>query len=228
MDIVNNVREIVKPQYNTLECWVHSWPHIERVSANAETLARMENLTPDYCSLSVVSALCHDLGRIEEEKRKKRGDTPIHHALLSIEPTTQVLQQVGIKGLPFDEIVEAVAVHSYRVYEGKNNVVKILQDADKMNGFGPYGILGGIKYFGGFDYVDSKEIVKNKDNRGLLIALCDLSLRQLKGDVLEKVKKGVDFTIEWFDMLHTKSARLLVKEEYEYMVDTRRMLEHLI
>ncbi len=212
------VRNIVKPQYDTLECWVHSWPHIERVSANAGTLARLECVNPEPC---LISAYCHDLGRIEEEKRKQRKENPLPHALLSIEPTVLALQQAGVTGVEFDEIVEAVAVHSYRVYEGQNNIAKILQDADKMNGFGPYGIIGAFKYFGGMDYVDPKEIQAQRNNRKALEVLCDKSSAQAEKPVMEKVIKGLTFVLGWYDMLHTKSARELIREEYEYTKQAR-------
>lgn len=222
MNQIEKVKELVKPQYDTLECWVHSWPHIERVSDNADTIAKMENLDPTYC---IISAYCHDLGRVEEEERKKRGDSSLHHALLSIEPTTKVLQEVGISGVDFNEVVEAVAVHSYRVYEGKNNVARVLQDADKMNGFGPYGIIGAVKYFGERDYVSPEEIQANRDNRKVMKELCYKSLEQAEGLVLEKTIKGLGFVLEWYDMLHTKSAKELIREEYEY---TKQVLENLV
>lgn len=222
MSITERVRDLVKPQYDTLECWVHSWSHIERVSANAETIAKMENLNPTYC---VISAYCHDLGRVEEEERKRRGDSPLHHAFLSIEPTVKVLQEVGISGVDFNEVVEAVAVHSYRVYEGKNNAARVLQDADKMNGFGPYGILGAVKYFGGRDYVNPAEILANRNNREKIAESCDRSLEQAEWSVLEKTIKGLTFVIEWYDILHTKSAKSLIKEEYEY---TKQVLKNLV
>jgi HD superfamily phosphodiesterase len=215
MEVTERVRELVKPQYDTLECWVHSWPHIERVSSNADTIANMEGLDPTYC---VISAYCHDLGRIEEEERRRRGDLPLPHGLLSIEPTVDVLKRVGISGVNFNEVIEAVAVHSYRIYEGKNNVAKVLQDADKMNGFGPYGIIGAVKYFGGKDYISPEEIQANRNNREKLIELCNKSLGQAELPVLEKTAKGLGFVLEWYDMLHTKSAKKLIKEEYEYTV----------
>jgi HD superfamily phosphodiesterase len=215
------VRGIVKPQYDTLECWVHSWPHIEIVSSNAEKLAKLEKVNTESC---LISAYCHDLGRIEEERRRQRGDKPLPHALLSIEPTILALQQAGVTGVDFNEIVEAVAVHSYRVYEGQNNIAKVLQDADKMNGFGPYGIIGAFKYFGGVDYVSPEEIQAQRGNRIVLEVLCDKSSAQAEKPVLEKVIRGLGFVLEWYDMLHTKSAKALIKDEYEYTKQVREKL----
>jgi len=217
MDIVEKVKELVKPQYDTLECWVHAWPHIQDVVENAKKLAELENADVDEC---VIAALCHDLGRIEEEARKKRGDSPLPHALLSIEPTMKVLQQVGISGVKFNEIIEAVAVHSYRIYEGDNNIAKVLQDADKIgSGFGPYRILTIIKYYGGKDYVNVEEIVNNKNNPEKLQELCDISLKQLEGPALEQIKRGINFVLEWFDMFNTNSAKSIMTGKDKYLTE---------
>ncbi len=223
MDILEQVKELVKPQYEKLECWVHGWQHIEDVAENAKKLAKLENADISSC---VIAAYCHDLGRIDEEERKRRGEKSLPHALLSIEPTIKILQKVGISGVNFNEIVEAVVVHSYKDYTGNNMIAKILQDADKIgSGFGPYRILSVIKYSGGVDYVDPKEIVNNKKNLEKIKELCEISLNQLNGSVLEKIKKGMDFIIEWFDMFNTKSAKTLIKkEEYGYFMEIRNSL----
>jgi len=223
MEITEKVRELVKPQYDTLECWVHRWQHIEDVAKNAKRLAELENANIISC---IIAAYCHDLGRIEEETRKKRGEIPLPHALLSIEPTMKILQKVGISGVDFDEIVEAVAVHSYRVYEGNNMIAKILQDADKISsGFGPYRVLSAIKYTGGKDCVNPKEIETNKNNFDVLKRLVDVSLEKLDNSSSKKIKKGMDFVIEWFDMFHTKSAEAMIKkEEKEYFIGIRNIL----
>jgi hypothetical protein len=218
MDSTSAVEKIlvfVKPQYEALECWIHRWPHIHDVMENAKKLAELENADIDAC---VIAALCHDLGRIEEETRKLKGQSPLPHALLSIEPTIKILQQVGISGVKFNEIIEAVAVHSYKDYAGNNTVAKILRDADKMgSGFGPYRLLNIIRYFGGRDYVNPEEIINNKDNPEKLQELCEASLSQMESLVLKKVKEGIDFILEWFGMFHTKSAQNILAGEDKYL-----------
>lgn len=228
MEILEQVKDIVKPQYDTLDCWVHSWPHVEKVTANTDLVASAEGHTgQDYVNC-MVSAYCHDLGRIEEEARKQRGDGALPHALFSIEPTVDILREVGISGVDFAKIVEAVAVHSYRVYDGPNEVAKILQDGDKMNGFGPFGIIGAVKYFGGKDYVSPKNVVENRDNREVLHELCLESFRGINElPVKTKTLKGLGFVIEWYDMLHTDSAKKLIKEEYKYTKEMKKYLEML-
>ena len=222
MDIIENVRKLVKPQYDKLECWVHSWMHIEDVAKNSRKLAKLEDINPVLC---ITSAYCHDLGRIEEEERKQRGETPLPHALLSIEPTIRVLQEVGISGVDFDEIIEAVAVHSYKVYEGKNNLTRILRDADKMAGLGPRTFLDMINYFGVKDYVDPNEIIKNHKDKKKIRELSDYSLNQIeRGPVLEGVMRGLDIKLEWQNMFHTKHAYLLTQEGCKYLKNMKSFL----
>jgi HD superfamily phosphodiesterase len=223
MDITDRVRELVKPKYDALKDWPHRWPHIQDVVEKSETLTKMENISPVTSCL--IAGYCHDLGRVEEEARKQRGDSSLHHALLSIEPTVGVLQKVGISEVDFDEIVEAVAVHSYRIYEGKNNVARILQDADKMSGLSSWGIVSLTKYFAGKDYIDGEEILKNWKDKKKIRELSDLVLPQIERGIVEGVMKGLKIVTEWYDMFHTKSAKSLMTEDYEYLM---RCKEYLI
>ncbi|MBU0894300.1 MAG: HD domain-containing protein [Nanoarchaeota archaeon] len=218
---LEQVKELVKPDYDTLDCWVHSWSHIEGVFNNTQKLANLESVNPLTCG---IAAYCHDLGRIEEEKRKQKGEPFFPHALFSIEPTIEVLRKVGISGVDFAEIVEAVVVHSYWTYEGKNNTARILQDADKIIAFGPYGVLGAIKYFGGKDYINPSDILDNRNNSEKIQEFCNYSLSQLKGENLEKIINGFDFVIEWWDKIHTESARRIAKDDFEYYKKIRENL----
>ncbi len=223
MNIINKIRELVKPQYERLECWTHKWPHIEDVVEKSEILTKMENISPvEPC---LIAGYCHDLGRIEEGTRKQKGEYPLPHALLSIEPTIQVLQKVGISGIDFDEIVEAVAVHSYKVYDGKNNVARILQDADKMSGMSTWGIVAMCKYFAGKDYMNGEEILRNWRDKKKIRELSDYVLTKIEGGkIFEGMMKGLKILTEWYDMFHTQSAKDLMAEDYEYLIKCREYL----
>jgi hypothetical protein len=222
MELIEKVRNLVKPQYDELECWVHRWPHVEDVAKNSWQIAECERTNVRSC---VIASYCHDLGRIQEEKRKQNGENPLPHALLSIEPTVKVLQSVGISGVDFNEIIEAVTIHSYKVYEGNNIVAKVLQDADKISsGFGPYRLLGIIKYFTGKDYVSSNEIIINKKNPEKLYPLCEISLKSLEKEDRQKVIKGISFNLEWQDMMHTDTAKEMIKGEQDYLRSVRNYL----
>jgi len=222
MEILEKVRELVKPQYDKLGCWIHSWMHIEDVVKFSRELAELEGIDPFPC---IVAAYCHDLGRIEEELRELRGDLYLPHALLSIEPTIDVLKEVGIFGVNFAKIVEAVAVHSYRVYEGNNEVARILQDADKLVGLGPRGFLDLIKHFGKEDLIDPQEIIKHARDKEKLRGFDKIAMEKIKqGLLLENVIKGLNIKIEYANMFHADSAKQLGKEGVEYLKNIRDQL----
>ncbi len=219
---VNKVKKLVKPIYDQVECWVHSWPHAERVSNYAKQLAKLENINQNIC---LVAAYCHDLGRLDKEKRKQEENQEFPHALLSIEPTVKILQQVGISGPDFAKIIEAIAIHSCKIYSGKNEVAKILQDADKMNGFDGYGILGCVRYFGGVDYIDPKEIIANRKDNEKMKQMCTETLKNLEGEELVKTLNGLDYLIEWWDMFHfEKSSHSMMKKHFKFLKKSRDLL----
>ncbi|MAH03322.1 hypothetical protein CMI39_00880 [Candidatus Pacearchaeota archaeon] len=222
--ILNSIREFVKPKYEKLKCWVHKWHHVERVAYYSGILAELENADKESC---IIAAYCHDLGRIEEEKLKTEKGSSSPHPLLSIEPTIKILQENGISGVKFSEIIEAIIVHSYKIYDGNNKVAQILQDADKMAGLGFHGILDAVKYFGGKDYIDSKKIRDNQKDSRKLKEFCGEIFRKIEKDVLEKTLRGLKFKSEWFDMLHTESAKKIIRKDYEDFEWARNKLINL-
>jgi len=223
-DLINHVQTLVEPIYESLDCWVHKWSHIEKVSYYINILAKKEQIDPTPC---IIAAYCHDLGRLEEEKLKKEN-LHLPHALLSIEPTCKILNEIGISGTMFGEIIEAITVHSYRVYEGSNKVAKVLQDADKMAGFGFLGIFEGVKYFSEEDYIDPKEVIINKNNREKLKELIIELSKKIEKSALEKALKGLKWKSEWYEMFHTKSSKEIIKKEYEDFEWARNFLSGFV
>jgi len=145
--------------------------------------------------------------------------------LLSIEPTINVLKEINISGVNFAKIIEAIVIHSYRIYEGKNEVAQILQDSDKLAGLGFRGFLDIIKYFGGKDFVDSKEIIENNGDESKFRELDNYSLEQIEeGPVLDGVIKGLDMKIGYENLFHTKSALLLARERLDYFKKIKKIL----
>jgi hypothetical protein len=222
-EILHKVKDLVKPLYGQLDCWVHRWPHIQDVAERSEALVYFEDLSSSLQPY-LIASYCHDLGRVEEEKRKRRREEPIPHALLSIEPTVGILQGIGIRGIDFNSIVEAVTVHSYRVYKGENNIARILQDADKMSGLSSWGIVALTKYFAGKDYINGEDILNNWRDKKKIRELSDFVLSQIEKDIVEKVMTGLKIVTEWYDMFHTESARKIVQEDYEYLIMCRKHL----
>ena len=140
-EILEKVRAQVKPQYSKVKCWPHGWLHIRKVVESAKKIAEMERVDPVLCQ---IAAYCHDLGRIEEEKRglvNPIAGSPSAHATLSARPTKKVLDNIGIVGQDAEDIIEAVRIHNIRKYRGNNKIALILQDADRTSGFGKLGVL---------------------------------------------------------------------------------------
>lgn len=224
MNKIDRVKELVFPEYDKLDCWIHKWQHIEEVVENSDKITKLERLE-DYAESCIIASYCHDLGRIEEERRKKDGKKSFPHALLSIEPTVKILQKTGISEIAFDEIVEAVAVHSYKDYFGKNIVAQILRDADKLAGVYS-GTVCAVRDFVGKDYIDSREIIRNWKNKDKIREFSKYTLEHLETDdeTLKKIIKQLDWIIEYKDMFHTKSALFYAKEGIEYMKEYKNFL----
>jgi len=221
------IEQLVRPEYDRLRHWAHAWPHVERVAENARKLAGIVRADPVPCQ---IAAYCHDLGRIVEEslnhgRNIELGD--LDHALYSIEKTVDVLRAVGISGYEFDSIVGAVAVHSDKLYYGKNLIAKVLRDADKKESLGPWGILRMSNDFY-HDIVDAEKILKNKNNQKKMKNFAEETLKSIKGSRKKTSEfiRIIDFSLEWIEerMMDTSQGYSFVQQEYEY---TRKAKEFL-
>jgi len=225
--LLENIKDAVKPVYDSIEEWPHSWPHIFLVVNYSITLSSGEHIDPTF---PVIAAFCHDLGRVEEEKLKKEKGKSPPHALLSIEPTCRILEKEGISGIPYGEIVEAVAVHSYKDYTGGNNLVKILQDADRLSALGPRGFLGSISHFAGVNYVDVQRIKSAEGNPEALKGLCTKTIdnisriKDYKTINVKGIFKGLNFVLEWYDMLHFALSKQIIHDDFIYLKEMTKKL----
>ncbi|MCX6809366.1 MAG: HD domain-containing protein, partial [Candidatus Berkelbacteria bacterium] len=139
--ILKQVEGEVKPIYAEIKAWTHGFKHVSGVVKAAKDLAEMEGADPVLCQ---IAAYCHDLGRLEEEEKNlvnPKPGTPSAHAVFSVKPTNKILDKVGIKGKDREKILEAVKLHNIRKYEGDNEILLVIQDADRADGFGKLAIL---------------------------------------------------------------------------------------
>jgi len=225
--ILEKAEKLVKPEYEKLKCWAHAWPHISRVNDNAKKLARIVEEDPIICG---IAAYCHDLGRvIEQETRGKQTELgKIDHYLDSIEPTVEVLKKLRIKGHDFNSIVEAVSVHSNKLYYGHNKIAKVLRDSDKKDSFGPWGTLRCIKHHFNSDFVKTEEIMENINNPEKIKELADKTVEAIKNiDVIREKYLGVlKFVLEWVDdkMLDLKESYSFLESDYLYTKQSRDFL----
>lgn len=211
-ETIAKVEKLVKPTYAQLNIWAHGWLHIKNVVKAARELAQMEGANAFLCQ---VAAYCHDLGRLEEEKKGLVDSRPgilSPHGGFGVMPTREVLRKVGITGEDARTVVEAVGIHNIRKYEGKNEIALILQDADRSDGFGKLAILRFAVFNCAIkmsepksqDEIDSefervkKVLRKNKDYRSRMIA------------TLKNVFEWVD------DLANTSSLKKYVGHGYDF------------
>jgi len=221
------VESLVRPQYARIKCWSHGWPHILGVRKTSVQLSMAENQDSLPCE---IAALCHDLGRVVEEQEGAVSNALgfQNHAILSIEPTVKVLKRARIEGYLFNAIIEAVATHSYRDYQGRNMVARILRDSDKGDALGPFGVLRTARYQFGRDLADTNAIIENLDNPRVIASLAEETLNLIRQDpkLAEQYTKVLDFILEWEEkrMFDTKSAYQLFKNDIDYTRKARKLI----
>jgi HD superfamily phosphodiesterase len=217
---LEKVRDLVKPIYDRLKVWAHGWVHIQDVVAAAKEIAEGEHADSVACQ---IAAYCHDLGRLEEEKRglvKPRVGEPSSHAFLSVKPTRKILEELEITGGEAAEIIEAVQLHNIRKYTGNNEVLRILQDADRSDGFRPLSILRAAAFnlqMGNPEPKNAEEIKEQVDQIFARLKK-EENLRQQMIDTL-------DFMLEWYTkLLNTETAKRINKKGYEEVKKYRNEL----
>lgn len=218
---LERVRGIVKPQYMAKVNWPHGWPHVWGVEKASRDLSILENQDPVICG---IVAYCHDLGRVVEEEARQvdRNLGGKKHAELGMVPTQEVLREVGISGLEYDLIVEAVKVHADFRYCGDNSVAKIIRDADKKDGLGPWGVLRTSNFVLQYDF----QPPEREDVLGISRKALDLLERINKSvEDREKYLGCLEFNLEWYeDLLDTSSAEILLRPDYEYIKNVQRYM----
>ncbi len=217
---VQDVENLVRPVYDKIQVWAHGWIHIEKVANSASDLAKLEGVDPVLCK---IAALCHDLGRLEEEQKglvNPIPGTPNPHAGLGVKPTEEILKRVGITGGEASQIVEAVKIHSTRKYEGDNKIALILQDADRTDGFGKIGILRAATF--------NCEIKTHKpESEEDLDSEIEKVKEILKNDEVlrQRMITTLNYVFGWVDVLaNTRSLKKYIAQDYEY---NKKFLEEI-
>lgn len=211
-EVLKKVEELTEPIYRKIEVWTHGWVHAKNVAKAAYDLAKLEGADPVLCA---IAGYCHDLGRLEEERKKlvnPKPGSPSPHAGFSVAPTKKILDEVNINGLDADKIIEAVKVHANKKYIGDNEIANILQDADRSDGFGKIAILR----FAAFNC--EIPIAEPKDGQEIeekyLVVLDELKNNK---SLREKMIHTLEYVEDWYDvLLNTRSAREYIKPQYSF------------
>lgn len=220
---LKNVEKLVKPIYLKIKIWTHGWQHVLNVVEAARKIAEMEGVDPLSCQ---IAAYCHDLGRLEEEERglaKYKAGSPSSHAVLSVKPTKEILDTLALDQKTKDQIIEAVQLHNIRKYEGDNKILLILQDADRADGFNKFSILRFAHFNLEMEFEQPKNDFEIEEKYKWVVGAI------AKDQILkEKMIHTLEYVMPWYDeLMNTKSAKVLLKDGYEFIKSYRDELKSI-
>jgi len=188
-----------------VEIKVHDWKHGVRVRNWALKIANGEGYGQRL--LVEIAALLHDIGRLYEKKRK------VPHAKLSGEVVQEYLSSKDwLSKEEQDEVVYAVGNHSIG---GKTKLVHIIQDADRLDGFGAIGIA---KSFQAKWYIPDY----NPKHPFTPFTLTKPQVDEFFSTHQEQelVPYGLDhlgYLISWYEQMNTTTGKTLATPLIEYM-----------
>ncbi|MBU1179327.1 HD domain-containing protein [Patescibacteria group bacterium] len=191
----------------------HDFKHVDRVKNWALQIASKENF--EDLEVVVISALMHDIGLTQAEKRSLHGD-------VGAEMTVKFLTENNL--LTQDKIVEicnAIKFHN-KNREGEGKLLKILRDADMMDLFGAVGIMRAFTSKSSKPEYDVADI-KGKTWR---MKAVDFDKRFDNGvGIGNFIIDQINFQISCYDNLSTESARQFAKPLVEFMISYIKQLD---
>jgi HD superfamily phosphodiesterase len=185
-----------------LETWVrdlletnvkraHGWLHTDRVRANICILADAEGVDP---FLAEIAALLHDVGRTQPGPEAEHGARSATIA----EP---LLESYALPRGEAEAILYAIRWHNSP--RDDTPLLRILRDADMLDGLGAMGIMRAFMSKSHLPPYDSVQPFHGETNRWPPTYSSDQLLGQM----------------EWYDQLNTGTARLLAKKRIDFMTD---------
>lgn len=194
-EIKEYVRELMNPENREIKA--HDWKHAFRVRSWALKIAQREGFKETF--LLEIASLLHDIGRLKE---KEMGQP---HAQVSAIMAREYLAQK--EWLPADKLEEVLYAINKHSTGGESQLVHILQDADRLDGFGAIGI---VRAFHPKWYLPDY-------NPASIINPFTMAKTQV--DEFFQAKKGVDiapfaldhlgYMLSWYDLMNTKTGKEL-------------------
>lgn len=130
--MLDNLYQEVQSRFEALDDPAHGWEHVRRVYELALRIAHEEGADPLIVGLA---ALLHDIGRLVHRKG-------VHHALLSVEESRDILKAYALTPEQVEAILHAIEAHSFsQGIEPRTLEARVLRDADRLDGLGAIGIL---------------------------------------------------------------------------------------
>lgn len=209
-EIEQYIKELMPPE--NLDIKGHDWKHAFRVRNWALKIAKGEGYENTF--LLEIASLLHDIGRLKEKQLKHP------HAQISGEMAKEYLEaREWLSQSQQEEVIYAIVNHSKG---GDTKLVYILQDADRLDGFGAIGFLRTFMPQWHLPDYDPLNIVN------------PFTMSKAKVDAFfssypckQPVSYAVDmlpYTLSWHDQMNTKTGKKLAAPLAEY---TKAFLEEL-
>jgi HD superfamily phosphodiesterase len=150
--LLDSIWSDIMQEYDGFRDWAHGPIHARRVGDFARTIASKEDYDPD---LAQITGWCHDLGRIAEIGQIKIYP-PIDpgtskHASLSLPLTKRILGKYDPLTSSLTTILDAIEQHSDKTLrDPSNKLAQILMDADRLDGWGYWGLIRMAQLHGDF------------------------------------------------------------------------------
>lgn len=191
----------------------HDFKHVDRVKNWALQIANKEGF--EDLEVVEISALMHDIGLIQAEKRSLHGEIGAEMAAKFLTENNLLTQN------KIAEICNAIKYHN-KNREGDGKLLKILRDADMMDLFGAVGIMRA------FTSKSSKPEYDVADIKGETwqMQAVDFDKRFDSGiGIGNFIVDQINFQISCYGNLSTESAKQFAKPLVEFMTDYIKQLD---
>ena len=170
------------------EC-AHGWLHVDRVRENILVLACSEEVDP---FLAELAGLLHDVGRA-------RPGPESEHGARSAAMAAPVLAELPLTDGDRETVLHAIRWHNS--LRADTALLRILRDADMLDGLGAIGIIRAFMSRSHLPPYDPDDPFGDNDDRWPALYSSDQLLGQMA----------------WYDKLNTDAARQLAKERINLM-----------
>lgn len=185
---LGDLRQVIAEIFNLNHHAAHDIKHVFRVANLAKFIAVCEGYDETEAE---IAALLHDIGRTVQQEEKGHGPAgvPLASELLD--------RYTNYDNLTKSRILLAVEHHSNLDTIGA--LTHIVQDADMLDGMGAVGLMRAYMTKTNVDDYDPKSIIPTKGIKGT------------------SAHNQIAYQMEWLELMHTDTARLLARKRYDFM-----------
>lgn len=189
------VRQLMDPA--NLDIKAHDWKHAFRVRNWMAQIAKGEGYTNLF--LAQASALLHDIGRLKEHEINMP-----HSKVSAIMLREYLADKSWFSDSEKEELLYAIGNHSKG---GDTLLTNILQDADRLDGFGPIGIMRSLQHKWHLPDYDPEHLFnpfsKTKEE------IDDFFQNKREGELVPYALDFLGYHISWYDHMNTATGKTL-------------------